>query len=102
MMYENHSFEVIKPESEIIKQRRIELGLSQQQVADAASINIRPYQKFESGERKISSTSFRIGVAIADILGLDVHDLVHTSSVNEYLKNKEEFEWHKAENEQGE
>lgn len=76
----------------ILKARREELGLTQQQVADAASVNIRQYQKFESGERKISGTSFRIGVAIADILELDVHELVNTPSANEYLKNKRAFE----------
>jgi len=92
MNYEDSSFETIEPECEIIKRRREELGLTQRQVADAATINIRPYQKFESGERKISSTSFRIGVAIADILEMDVHDLVNTPSVDEYLKNKMEFE----------
>ena len=102
MRYEDSTFETIEPESEIIKRRREELGLTQQQVADAAAINIRPYQKFESGERKISSTSFRIGVAIADILEMDVHDLVCTPSVDEYLKNKLAFEQLQAENEQGE
>lgn len=75
----------------ILKARREELGLTQQQVADAASVNIRQYQKFESGERKISGTSFRIGVAIADILELDVHELVNTPSADEYLKNKRAF-----------
>ena len=102
MRYEDSTFETIEPESEIIKRRREELGLTQQQVADAAAINIRPYQKFESGERKISSTSFRIGVAIADILEMDVHDLVRTPSVDEYLKSKADYERQKAEKEQGE
>lgn len=91
MGYEDYTFEATESECEIIKRRRVELGLTQQQVADAASINIRPYQKFESGERKISSTSFRIGVAIADVLELDVHELVHTPSAAEFLKNKIAF-----------
>lgn len=81
-----------KSEHTILKERREQLGLTQQQVADIASVNIRQYQRFESGERKISSTSFRIGVAIADALELDVHELVHTPTVEEYLKNKREFE----------
>ena len=91
-----------KSDGEILKIRRIELGLTQQQVADIASINIRQYQRFESGERELGNASFRIGVAIADILKLDVHELVNTPSVDELIKNREikmrEFQRCKAEN----
>lgn len=34
----------------VIKERRIELGYTQQQVADAVCANVRTYQKWESGE----------------------------------------------------
>jgi len=85
-------FELVKPEYAILKERREQLGLTQQQVADTAGINIRQYQRFESGERRISGTSFRIGVAVADVLSLDVHDLVATPSITIYLKQKQEFE----------
>ena len=85
-------FELIKLEHAILKDRREQVGLTQQQVADIAGINIRQYQRFESGERRISSTSFRIGVAVADVLGLDVHELIATPSVAAYLKEKQEFE----------
>ena len=75
----------------ILKKRREKLGLTQRQVADIVSIDIRLYQRLESGERQISRTSFRIGVAIADVLELDVHELVHNPTVNEYLNKKKEF-----------
>jgi hypothetical protein len=39
----------------------------------------------------LSRASFRIGVAVADTLELDVHMLVYTPSVEEYLKNKQQF-----------
>ncbi|GLC79276.1 helix-turn-helix domain-containing protein [Lacrimispora brassicae] len=80
-----------KPMFSILKTQRESLNLTQQQVADIASINIRLYQRLESGERCLSRTSFRIGVAVADALELDVHMLVHTPSVEEYLKNKQQF-----------
>ncbi|MCG9968679.1 helix-turn-helix domain-containing protein [Pelotomaculum terephthalicicum JT] len=80
------------PERAILKKHREKLGLTQQQVADIASINIRQYQRFESGERRISGTSFRIGAAIADILELDVHELVYNHTVEAYLKEKKEME----------
>ena len=85
-------YEVVKQEHTILKERREKLGLTQQQVADAASINIRQYQKFESGERGINGTSFRIGVAIADVLELDVHELTYTPTVAAYLKEKREYD----------
>ena len=34
----------------VIKERRTELGYTQQQVADAVCANVRTYQKWESGE----------------------------------------------------
>jgi len=77
---------------ELIKRRREKLGLTQQQVADIASISTRQYQRFETGERQISGTAFRIGVAIADILEMEVHELVHNPTVDEYLNEKKEFE----------
>ena len=75
-----------------IKKRRESLGLTQQQTADILGIHIRQYQRFESGERSISGMSFRIGVAMADILELNVHELVHTPRVDEYLKEKKEYD----------
>jgi len=75
----------------ILKKRREKLGLTQRQVADIASIDIRLYQRLESGERQISRTSFRIGVAIADVLKLDVHELIHNPTIDEYLNEKKEF-----------
>jgi Uncharacterized protein conserved in bacteria len=77
---------------DILKIRRNELGLSQQQLSDIIGINIRFYQRLEAGERTLNNSAARIVVAIADILELDVHELVNTPSVDEYLKNKEEFE----------
>lgn len=53
--------------------RRKELGLTQQQVADRAGIKLAQYQRFERGERSMASASFRIGMAICDVLKLDPH-----------------------------
>lgn len=87
---QNHGLE--RPKFSLLKAQRERLGMTQQQIADIASINIRLYQRLESGERALSRTSFRIGVAVADALELDVHDLVHTPSVEEYLKGKQQFD----------
>lgn len=64
--------EVLQPNS-ILKLRREQLNLTQQQVADSAGITLRQYQKFESGERSIRGASLRIGLGICDVLELDPH-----------------------------
>ena len=63
----------VQTEQGILKARRLELGLTQQQVADKTGILLRQYARLESGERCLSSASFRIGLAICDALELDPH-----------------------------
>lgn len=62
--------EVLSPGQELAKQREA-LGLTQQDVADRAKINIRQYQRLENGERSIYSSSFRIGLNICHALKID-------------------------------
>ena len=45
-------------EKSILRERRVILGMTQQQVADKAHIVLQQYQKFESGERNIMTCSF--------------------------------------------
>lgn len=58
-------------DNSILKNRREELGLTQQEVANAAHIQIRQYQRLESGERSIRGSSLRIGLSICSALKLD-------------------------------
>ena len=62
----------MKNEMQIIFEARKKLGLTQQQVADKAKILLRQYQKFESGERKLSSSSFYLASMVLQALELDV------------------------------
>lgn len=67
LMMQNHSY---------LSAQRKAMGLSQQMVATAAGIDLRQYQRLESGERSMCSASLRIGLAICDVLGLDPHRFV--------------------------
>ena len=49
----------ITREHEIIRQARIRLGLSQQQVATLVSIQIRQYQRLEYGESDVQKLGMR-------------------------------------------
>lgn len=61
---------ILAPGEELQKQREA-LGMTQQQVADKAGINIRQYQRFESGERSFYSTTLRIGLNICYVLKIN-------------------------------
>ena len=48
----------------ILKTRREELGLTQQQVATGARLQLVQYQRLERGERTIESSSLKTALAI--------------------------------------
>mgnify|MGYP003593786130 CR=1 FL=1 len=56
---------------DILRSRRDELNLTQQQVADKARIQLRQYQRLESEERSILSASARIMLSVCAVLRLD-------------------------------
>lgn len=58
--------------SEVIKARRSELGLSQQQLADAADINIRQVARYEAGDNE---PSFGVAIQLAEALNISLAEL---------------------------
>ena len=61
----------LQPDKSILISRRKQLKMTQKQVADAAHIQLRQYQRLESGERSMASASMRIGLSICSVLKLD-------------------------------
>lgn len=60
---------IIPDTSILLRQRRTELGLTQQQVARAAHITTQQYQRLESGARKLENASFmKVALPICLIL----------------------------------
>ena len=55
----------------ILRNRREQLELSQQQVADGANLQLRQYQRFESGERYIESATMKTALAVCAVLKLN-------------------------------
>ncbi len=66
----------VKPFS-ILRERRVILGLTQKQVAERAGIVLQQYQKFESGERRIMTSSFELACRIIEALELDITKFFH-------------------------
>ncbi|MCL2517307.1 MAG: helix-turn-helix domain-containing protein [Oscillospiraceae bacterium] len=85
--------QIFREEKTILLEARKKLGLTQTQVAEKAQIILRQYQKFENGERKLSSSSFWMASKILQVLQLDVTtfarggytSIVQTESVDDIL-----------------
>ena len=81
----------ITREHEIIRQARIRLGLSQQQVATLISIQIRQYQRLEYGESEVQKFGMRAGLSLCIVLELDPYDLIfgaHPETVEDLKRRR--------------
>ena len=65
-------------EGRIIRDRRIELGLTQEQAAMELSISLQQYQRYEYGERRFSNCPMRIGLRICALLELDPFEIIES------------------------
>lgn len=71
-------------ETETLKQHRLTMGYSQQEVAVLVGIQIRQYQRLEYGERRMSSTSMRLGLAVCAVLKIDPYQLIFGDGENDF------------------
>jgi len=79
----------------VLISRRMQLGFTQEQVADMAGIQWSQYQRFESGERDISNCAMRTGLAICAVLLLDPYEMVGINVKQqgpESIKQQESFD----------
>ena len=63
-------------EAMILKDRRAELKLTQQELAVEAGMHIRQYQRFEYGEQSLAKCSMQTGLRICSILHLNPYEVV--------------------------
>jgi DNA-binding Xre family transcriptional regulator len=61
---------------DILKDARTRKGMTQQEVAETASIAMRHYQMFETGRRDLTNASFRVVLAICRTLDIEPTDLI--------------------------
>lgn len=66
-------------DGQVLRERRVILGLTQQAAADRAKIPLQSYQQFESGKRKIRRASFQIACQVLEALGMDIAAFHHNS-----------------------
>jgi len=65
-------WETYVPDHRILEKQREKLGLSQEEVAARAAIEVERYRKLESGERTLTSTSRSVTEAVLTSLELDI------------------------------
>ena len=63
-------------QSQLLKNRRVELGLTQQEIAVELGMHIRQYQRFEYGEQSLAKCSMQTGLKICAILRLDPYEVI--------------------------
>ncbi len=66
-----------QPWASILREKRLTLRMTQQEVADKAKIKLQQYQKFESGTRNIMTSSFQLACRVIEALGMNVSDFYH-------------------------
>lgn len=66
-----------KKEGEILKERRLILRMTQQQVADKAKISLSQYQKFENSTRNIRTASFSLACRVIEALEMNISKFYH-------------------------
>lgn len=68
---EDGKYTAFLDDSGVFKNRREQLELTQQEVADSAHIKLSQYQSFETGGKSIMGASMRIGLSVCAVLLLD-------------------------------
>ena len=63
-------------EGQILRDRRLELGLTQEEVALELGMSIHQYQRYEYGEHRFSNCPMKIGLRICAVLELDPYEVV--------------------------
>ena len=64
--------ELSKKRGSVLREKRLDLRLTQKQVAERSGIPYQSYQKFESGERNIMTCSFQIACRVVEALQMDI------------------------------
>ena len=61
---------------QILGERRLELGMTQEDVAFEAGMSLQRYQRFEYGTQKLSNSRMKAGLRICSALELDPYEVV--------------------------
>ena len=67
---------ILPREANILREQRIFLEMTQQEVADEVGINLQQYQRYEYGDRDLRRMPLELGLKICCLLEIDPYELV--------------------------
>jgi DNA-binding XRE family transcriptional regulator len=70
-----------------LQRQRKKCGYSQRQLAERSGVNLRTLQQYELGTKDLGKASIRSVLALADVLGCSVEDLLEARIESDLLKN---------------
>ena len=62
--------------AQILRSRRLELGMTQEEVAMQLGMSLHQYQRYEYGEHRIANCQMKIGLRICAVLELNPYEVV--------------------------
>lgn len=71
-----------------LKQLRLDKGLSQSQLAEAAEISIRTLQQYEQGARDINGCRLKTLIKLSNVLECSIVDILTDEELIEMILNK--------------
>ena len=60
----------------ILREQRVHLKMTQEEVAHEVGINLQQYQRYEYGDRDLRKIPMELGLRICRLLGLDPYELI--------------------------
>lgn len=70
------NFKHLKQPENIVKERRLASGLTQQEVANILGLSLRQWQRYENWEKPLDEAPFQLGVNICELLHIPLYDAV--------------------------
>ena len=67
---------ILPKEANILREQRIFLEMTQQEVANEVGINLQQYQRYEYGDRDLRKMPMELGLKICYLLEIDPYELV--------------------------
>ena len=64
---------------QILRERRLELGLTQEDAALELHMSTHQYQRYEYGEHQLSNCPMKVGLRICAVLELDPYEIIFES-----------------------
>ena len=67
---------ILPREANILREQRLFLEMTQQEVADELGVSLQQYQRYEYGDRSLRKMPMELGLKICYLLEIDPYELI--------------------------